>query len=153
MASEKIGIITCSNAANDLDCCAAPCLHDLNKRLGKFKDYSSESSLRLAGIITCPGCPTLAYPEKIMRKVNALANFKVTSIHFSFCMVALCPFLNKYIEIIGKAYPDIKLIKGTHEEHYTYEQFRENVKSAFDKKLKMNDLIFGKGTFADGSNT
>ena len=137
---EKIGIITCSNAANDLDCCAAPCLHDFYNRAGKFKDYSKDSSLQLAGIISCPGCPTLAYPEKIMRKVHALAKYELTAIHFTFCMVALCPFLNKYIEIIGKAYPEIKLVKGTHEEHYTYKQFRGHVKNAFDKNLKMNDI-------------
>jgi len=139
-AAEKIGIITCSNAVNDLDCCAAPCLNDFYNRAGKFKNYSEDSPLRLAGIISCPGCPTLAYPEKIMRKVNALAKFELTAIHFTFCMVALCPFLNKYMEIINEAYPDIKLVKGTHDEHYSYEEFRGRVKNAFDKNLKMNDI-------------
>ena len=140
MTTQKIGIITCSNAVNDLDCCAAPCLHDFHNRTGAFKNYPQDSSLILAGIINCSGCPTLAYPEKIMRKVDALAKFEVTSIHFTFCMVSLCPFLNKYMEIISKAYPGIRLVKGTHEEQYTHEQFREHVKTAFDKNLKMNDI-------------
>ena len=141
---EKIGIITCSNVANDLDCCAAPCLHDLYNRGGKFQDYPNDSSLRLTGIVSCAGCPTLAYPEKIMRKVNALHQSGVTSIHFTYCMVALCPFLNKYIDVISKAYPDITLVKGTHEADYTKEacaKFREDVKTALDKNLKMNDII------------
>jgi len=136
---EKIGIITCSNAVNDLDCCAAPCLRDLNSRAGSFKDYSK--NLQLAGIISCSGCPTLAYPEKIMRKVKSLIEFDVTAIHFSFCMVALCPFLNKYIEIIGELYPNVKLIKGAHETKLTQEQFCEYVKTAFENDLNMNDII------------
>ena len=59
-------------------------------------------------------------------------------------MVAICPFLNKYIEIISRGYPDIKLVKGTHEANYTKEacmKFREDVKTAFNKNLKMNDII------------
>ena len=44
---EKIGIITCSNVANDLDCCAAPCLHDLYNREGRFKDYPGYPYIKL----------------------------------------------------------------------------------------------------------
>ncbi|MCL2387425.1 MAG: CGGC domain-containing protein [Defluviitaleaceae bacterium] len=140
MHKEYIGIVTCSNAVNDLDCCSAPCLHDFECRTGKFSDYDKANS-SLVGIISCCGCPTLGYPEKIMRKINALVEFKVTAIHFSFCMVALCPFINKYIEIISSKYPEIKLVKGTHEERLTCEQFRDYVKAAFDGGYKMNDII------------
>ena len=141
---EKIGLITCSNVTNDLDCCAAACLQDIYNRRGRFKDYPKDSSLRLEGIVSCSGCPTLAYPEKIMRKVDTLTQSGVTSIHFTYCMVALCPFLNKYMEIIGSIYPDIKLVKGTHESDYSKDacaKFRKEVKTALDKNLKMNDII------------
>ena len=141
---ESIGIITCSNAVNDLDCCASPCLRDINNRAGSFKDYSE--NFQLSGIISCPGCPTLAYPEKIMRKVKSLVESEVTAIHFSFCMIALCPFLNKYIKIIEQSYPDIKLIKGTHETSLTQEQFCKYVKTAFENGLDMNDIITRKVT-------
>ena len=140
MPIERIGLITCSNAAFDLDCCAAPCLHDLNKRLGGFKIYPDETTVIFAGLISCAGCPTLAYPEKILRRINSLTRFEVTSIHFTYCMVALCPFLNKYIEIISKTYPDIKLVKGTHVERFAHEQFRGHVKNAFEKNLTTNDI-------------
>ena len=136
---ESIGIITCSNAVNDLDCCASPCLRDVNNRAGSFKDYPK--NLQLSGIISCPGCPTLAYPEKIKRKVKSLVESGVTTIHFSFCMVALCPFLNKYTKVIEQAYPNIKLIKGTHETSLTQEQFCKYVKTAFENGLDMNDVI------------
>ena len=137
--SEKIGIITCSNAVNDLDCCAAPCLRDICNRAGHFKDYPENACL--VGMLSCPGCPTSAYPEKIMRKVKSLAEFEVTAIHFSFCMVALCPFLNKYIKIIEAEYPHIKLVKGTHATSLTPGQFCKYVKTAFENDLNMNDII------------
>lgn len=139
MTSEKIGIITCSNAVNDLNCCAAPCLRDVNNRAGSFKDYSE--NLQLTGIISCPGCPTLAYPEKIMHKIESLVEFDIVAIHFSFCMVSLCPFLNKYLQIIKELHPDIKLIKGTHETNLTRSQFCKYVKAAFENDLNMNDVI------------
>jgi len=139
MGAEKIGIIQCSNAVNDLDCCASPCLRDFHDRAGCFKDYGED--VRLSGMISCPGCPTLAYPEKIMKKVKALVEFDITTIHFTFCMVSLCPFLNKYIKVIESAYPDLKLVKGTHETNLTGQQFCKYVKTAFEHDLKMNDII------------
>jgi len=143
--SEKIGIITCSNAATEMDCCAAPCLRDLNQHLGSFKEHH-ESPPILAGMITCAGCPTLAYPEKIMRKVKSLIEYKISTIHFSCCMVSLCPFLNKYIEIISEEYPDVRLIKGTHATTISHEQFREYFNIACRNHLNMNDIIKGRVT-------
>ena len=139
-ANEKIGIITCSSATFEMDCCAAVCLRDMHQHLGEFKKHHTTPPI-LAGMITCAGCPTLAYPEKIIRKVKMLAEFGVRTIHFSYCMVALCPFLNKYIEMIGKAYPDIRLIKGTHESSNSDGQFRAYVNAACKDGLSMNELI------------
>jgi len=138
--NEKIGIITCSNATIEMDCCAAPCLRDLNKHLGSFKEHHENPPI-LAGMITCAGCPTLAYPEKIMRKIKTLIEFEISTIHFSYCMVALCPFLNKYIKIIEKEYPDIRLIKGTHVSSLSSEQFRDYVNIACKNNLNMCDII------------
>jgi len=138
--NEKIGIITCSNATIEMDCCAAPCLRDLNNHLGSFKEHHENPPI-LAGMITCAGCPTLAYPEKIMRKVKTLAEFEISTIHFSYCMVALCPFLKKYIKIIEEEYPNIRLIKGTHVSSLSHEQFREYVNIAGKNNLNMCDII------------
>lgn len=143
MKTNKIGIITCSNATQELDCCSVSCLRDLNKKSGNFKRYNDEESLRLIGIISCAGCPTKAYPDKILRKVSSLVRFGVTSVHFSYCMVALCPFLPKYIAAINKAYPDLELIQGTHEAHITYEQFCSKVVNAIETNHCMSDIILG----------
>lgn len=144
MSSVKIGIITCSNATQELDCCSVSCLRDFNKRLGAFQMYPEDKLLRLVGIISCSGCPTIAYPEKILKKVDALASFGVSSIHFTYCMMALCPFRKKYAEIIKKHYPEINLVEGTHEAHITYKEFQDKVRCAFAENKSMSDIILKK---------
>ncbi|MBO8167893.1 MAG: CGGC domain-containing protein [Thermoanaerobacteraceae bacterium] len=144
MSEKRIAIITCSNATQELDCCSVSCLRDLYKRLGSFKRYPPEEPLRLIGIISCAGCPTVAYPEKILRKINSLVQFRVGYIHFTYCMVALCPFLKKYTDVIKKAYPNIELVEGTHEAHISHDEFREKVVCAFKSNKKMPDVILGR---------
>jgi predicted metal-binding protein len=110
----RIGIITCSNCTGELDCSSVVCLADMRKRKGFFAQYPAEERLDLVGIISCAGCPTVAAPRKILRRVRSLAEFRVEVIHFSYCMTALCPFKEKYARVIQEIYPDIKLVMGTH---------------------------------------
>lgn len=60
----RIGILTCSNATQDLGCSSASCLADFRKRRGAFADYPKDEPLDLVGIINCPGWPTLTGSEK-----------------------------------------------------------------------------------------
>ena len=140
----KIGIITCSNATQEMDCCSVSCLRDFNMRLGSFQEYDPDQPIRLVGIINCAGCPTRAYPEKILRKVDSLARFGVTNIHFTNCMTAFCPFIKGYIKTVSQKYPDIDLVEGTHEKHITDEDFREKLHCAFAANKKMPDIILGE---------
>ena len=111
----RIGIITCSNCTQECNCASVVCLGDLRKRRGFFAPYPQDEPLELIGIINCAGCPTAAAPEKILRRVRAIAEFKVEALHLSFCMTVICPFIKKYVQLIKKAYPEIKLVMGTHE--------------------------------------
>jgi hypothetical protein len=43
----KIGILTCSNATQDLGCSSVSCLANLRKRKGAFADYHEEETLTL----------------------------------------------------------------------------------------------------------
>ncbi len=141
----RIGILTCSNATQDLGCSSASCLADLRKRRGTFAAYPAEEPLNLTGIINCPGCPTLTGPDKLLQRIRALAEFRVDTIHFSFCVKALCPFQEKYREALEKAFPGIKIIVGTHQEHVTPEDFRKRVKKLFNQPRKtMIDVILDK---------
>jgi len=110
----RIGILTCSNCTQESNCASVVCLGDMRKRKGFFECYAEDEPLELIGIINCAGCPTLAAPEKILRRVRAVAEFKIDALHLSFCMTALCPFIKKYSDIIKEEYPNIELIMGTH---------------------------------------
>jgi predicted metal-binding protein len=132
----KIGILTCSNATQDLGCSSASCLADFRKRNGSFAAYPAEEKLTLSGIINCPGCPTLTGPDKLIQRVRALTDFGVDTIHFSFCVKALCPFKEKYKTALETSFPRVRIVVGTHEEHLSPDEFRERIKKLFCQPRK-----------------
>ena len=138
----RIGILTCSNATQDLGCSSVSCLADFRKRKGTFAQYPENEKLTLVGIINCPGCPTLTGPEKLLQRIRGLTEFKVDAIHFTYCMKALCPFKEKYKSALEEAFPKIKIVIGTHTEHVTPEEYRGRVKKLFCQPRKtMVDVI------------
>ena len=110
----RIGILTCSNCTQDTNCASVACLGDMRKRRGFFERYADEDRLDLIGMINCAGCPTLAAPEKILKRVRALAGYRLDALHFSYCMTALCPFIARYDRIIRDNYPELEIVHGTH---------------------------------------
>ncbi len=141
----RIGILTCSNATQDLGCSSVSCLADFRKRKGSFADYLADEPLDLVGIINCPGCPTLTGPDKLLMRIRGLTQFNVDAIHFSYCVKALCPFKEKYKNTLVKAFPNIKIVIGTHQEHIKPEEYRERVKKLFCQPRKaMVDVILDK---------
>jgi len=141
----RIGILTCSNATQDLGCSSVVCLADLRKRKGFFATYPQEESLDLVGIINCPGCPTLAGPEKLLQRIRALTEFRVQAIHFSNCIKHLCPFKEKYRLVLEKEFPEILLVMGTHAEQNTGEGLLELARGLFSQPRRtMVDVILNR---------
>jgi len=141
----RIGILTCNNATQDLGCSSVSCLADFRKRKGAFGEYDENETLVLVGIINCPGCPTLAGADKLIKRIRALTDFRVDTIHFSNCIKALCPFKEKYRISIEQSFAGIRVMIGTHEEHITSEEFRDRVKRVFCQPQKsMVDIILNK---------
>ncbi|HTZ18907.1 MAG TPA: CGGC domain-containing protein [Dissulfurispiraceae bacterium] len=141
----KIGILTCSNATQDLGCSSVACLADFRKRKGTFADYPPDEKLTLTGIINCPGCPTLTGPDKLLQRIRSLTAFGVDTIHFTYCMKALCPFKDKYKAALEGAFPDVRIVIGTHEEHVTPEEYRKRIKKVFCRpRITMADVILNK---------
>ncbi|MBW2467574.1 MAG: CGGC domain-containing protein [Deltaproteobacteria bacterium] len=142
----RIGILTCSNCIQEANCAAVVCLGDMRKRRGFFERYKNEEKLDLIGIINCAGCPTLAAPEKIIKRVKALAEYRLDALHFAFCMVALCPFLKKFQAVINDTYPELEIVLGTHIPK-DKKQFRKNVKELLCPTVceiqDMNNIIRG----------
>jgi predicted metal-binding protein len=141
----RIGILTCSNATQDLGCSPVSCLADLRKRRGTFAEYTAKEPLDLVGIINCPGCPTLTGPDKLLQRIRALTEFRVDAIHFSNCVKALCPFQEQYRKALNEAIPKITIVIGTHQERITPEEFRQRVKRLFcQPKKSMTDVILNR---------
>ena len=142
----KIGILTCSNCTQDTNCASVVCLGDMRKRRGLFEKYKDEEKLELIGIINCAGCPTLAAPEKILKRVKALAEYRLDALHFSYCMTALCPFLKKYEKAIKENYPELTIVHGTHTPR-NKETFQKEIKELLCPTISavqdMNDVIKG----------
>ncbi len=142
----RIGIITCSNCTQESHCASVVCLGDLRKRRGFFEQYPRDEPLDLIGIISCAGCPTTAAPEKILKRVRAVAEFKIDALHLSFCMTAVCPFIKLYVESIKKAFPQINIVMGTHKP-IDKERFRQGLKELLCQTITspqtMNDMIKG----------
>jgi predicted metal-binding protein len=142
----RIGIITCSNCTQESNCASVVCLGDMRKRWGCFDRYPKDEPLDLVGIINCAGCPTLAALEKILKRVRAVAEFRIDALHLSFCMVTLCPFVNSYINLINREFPGIIIVKGTHQPT-DRDRFQRGVKELLCQTLArpqtMNDLIRG----------
>jgi predicted metal-binding protein len=142
----RIGILTCSNCTQETNCASVVCLADMRKRRGFFEQYPQEEPLDLFGIINCAGCPTLAAPEKILKRVRALTEFRLDALHLSFCMVTLCPFIKPYATLIKREFPDINIVMGTHKP-MEREQFTRGVKELLCQTLTrpqtMTDMIRG----------
>jgi predicted metal-binding protein len=149
----RVGILTCSNSTQECNCGSVVCLADMRKRRGFFDTYSKDEPVDLIGIINCAGCPTAAAPEKILKRVRALADFGIDTLHFSFCMVALCPFIKQYEKVIGSAYPDLKIVAGTHKP-IDKDEFRRGVKELLCQTIKkpqdMTSLVKGTLELPDG---
>lgn len=141
----RIGILTCSNATQDLGCSSVSCLADMRKRRGAFASYPADEPLDLVGIINCPGCPTLTGADKLMQRIRALTEFKIDAVHLSYCMKALCPFKEKYKSSLEEKFPNINFVVGTHEEHITTAEFKKRVKNVFNQQRKtMVDIILNR---------
>jgi predicted metal-binding protein len=143
----RIGILTCSNCTQDTNCASVVCLGDMRKRRGFFEVYPPDEPLDLTGIINCAGCPTLAAPEKILKRVRAVAEFRLDALHLSFCMVTLCPFIKSYSALIKREFPGINLLMETHQP-VDRDRFKRGVKELLCQTLAapqtMNDLIRGR---------
>lgn len=140
----RIGILSCSNCTQETDCSMIACLRDFRRRKGFFKRYPANEPLNLVGVINCAGCPTNAVPEKILKKVRALASFKLDALHLAYCMVVLCPFQNTYQKVISAAYPDLEIIAGTHTPVDSSEfkrGMRELLSPALIRPMAMTDLM------------
>jgi predicted metal-binding protein len=111
---KRVAILNCTNTTQDMGCSACMCLDNINNTAGNFARYKEDGGAQLVGIINCAGCPTSVAPEKLLNRVKALTCLGVNAIHLSSCVVAVCPFKNKYLDMLRKEFPGIEIVEGTH---------------------------------------
>lgn len=123
----KIGMLFCNNMKSDIGCSSVLCFNQLNKKEGAFDKYKDEETLELVGTMNCAGCPTSVGAGKILGQVRPLVEISgADAIHFSSCMVNICPFVNKYKKVIEEEYPNVKIVLGTHYSDNEEEMKKEN---------------------------
>ncbi|HOP85025.1 MAG TPA: CGGC domain-containing protein [Syntrophorhabdaceae bacterium] len=111
----KIGILTCSNTTQELGCSSYLCFQDFNERAGAFARYKDlDDKPVIAGIINCAGCPTAHAPEKLLGRIKSLTEIGLNAIHLATCVTLLCPFKERYLNMLKNTFPDIDFIEGTH---------------------------------------
>jgi len=125
---KRVGILTCANASLKLSCCSALCKSDFKNRDGMFKSYPKDRELDLISIASCPGCPTDVAPGSLLRVVTALAK-TAQIIHFSSCIVALCPFKEKLMAPLKNKFPAITFIAGTHDTMTAGDEFWDKIRN------------------------
>ena len=135
MKCARVGILTCSNTTKVLDCSVGACLRDMYERKGAFEKYQDQE-IELAGLIACNGCPTVAGPATIVPRVESLIQSGAKHVHLSYCMLALCPFVKKYIRAVQDAFPETEVVLGTHEPHQSEQQFRCAVGAMLEDRRK-----------------
>lgn len=111
----KIGILTCSNTTQELGCSSYLCFQEFNEGTGAFNRYADKvDKTVIAGIINCAGCPTAHAPEKLLGRIKSLTEIGLNSIHLATCVTLLCPFKERYLNMLKNNFPDIEFVEGTH---------------------------------------
>lgn len=111
---KRVAILNCTNTTQEMGCSAFMCLENIYKSAGSFDRYKVDGGAQLVGIINCSGCPTIIAPEKLLNRVKALTVLGVDAVHLSSCIVSICPYKNKYLEMLRKEFPGIEFVEGTH---------------------------------------
>jgi predicted metal-binding protein len=135
MKKKKLGILTCSNMTQILDCPVGGCLRDMNNREGAFEAYYN-ADIELIGTISCNGCPTRTGANVILPRIEGLLHYGMTHLHLSYCMLVLCPFVKKYEKLIKAKFTDLKVVMGTHEPHQTEDEFRSQIELRLTERQK-----------------
>ena len=86
---KRIGILTCSNATQEVGCCSMGCLQAAHEGTGQFAEQVQDGKNPMVmGIINCAGCPSISGFDKILNRVKNLAEMGAEAIHMSSCMLS-----------------------------------------------------------------
>ena len=111
---EKILIVGCKRAMNDVCIGCSRCLVGFNRREGHFEIYKDKQA-EVMGLLNCGDCPGATIVTRLaqVNLWNAPMDEKPTKVHIAPCIIDHCPHKETIIGKI-KAKVAVEVIEGTH---------------------------------------
>jgi predicted metal-binding protein len=111
---EKIVIVGCKRAMDDVCIGCSRCIVALNRKEGEFSRYKDVEA-ELLGLLNCGDCPGAAIVTRLaqLNLWNAPMGEKPTKIHIGPCITDHCPHKDTIVNKV-KAKAGIEVIEGTH---------------------------------------
>ncbi|OGL48230.1 MAG: metal-binding protein [Candidatus Schekmanbacteria bacterium RBG_13_48_7] len=111
---EKILIVGCKKAMDDVCIGCSRCLVGFNRKEGEFARYKGKNA-EITGLLNCGDCPGAALVTRLkqVQLWNAPMQEKVTKIHVGPCIIDHCPYKDVLLQKM-RAKSGIEVIEGTH---------------------------------------
>jgi len=111
---EKILIVGCKRAMDDVCIGCSRCMVGFNRREGEFSRYK-EKDAELIGLLNCGDCPGAGIVPRLAQVSlwNKPMNENVTKVHIAPCLVDHCPYKETIVKKI-KAKAGVEVIEGAH---------------------------------------
>lgn len=111
---EKILIVGCKKAMDDVCIGCSRCLVGFNRRAGAFERYKDQDA-QLLGLINCGDCPGATIVTRLaqVKLWNAPMNEKPTKVHVAPCILDHCPYKEDILRKLH-AKAGVELVEGAH---------------------------------------
>ncbi|MBW1776856.1 MAG: CGGC domain-containing protein [Deltaproteobacteria bacterium] len=111
---EKILIVGCKRAMDDVCIGCSRCMVGFNRREGAFARYKDQDT-ELVGLLNCGDCPGATIVTRLaqVNLWNKPLEEKVTKVHVGPCITDHCPYKETILNKI-KAKAGVEVIEGTH---------------------------------------
>ena len=111
---EKILIVGCKKAMDDVCIGCSRCLVGFNRRAGEFSRYEANGA-EIMGLLNCGDCPGATIVTRLaqVNLWNKPLDEKPTKIHIGPCITDHCPYQETLVNKI-KAKSGIEVIEGCH---------------------------------------
>jgi predicted metal-binding protein len=111
---EKILIVGCKRAMDDVCIGCSRCMVGFNRREGDFGAYKNKEA-EIIGLLNCGDCPGATIVTRLVQVNlwNRSMEEKVSKIHIGPCITDHCPHKETIISKI-KAKSGVEVIEGTH---------------------------------------
>ncbi|TIH14048.1 CGGC domain-containing protein [Marinifilum sp. JC120] len=113
MGKEKIVILGCSQAMDDICIGCSRCMVGFNRRTGEFENCAEDAEL--TAIVGCGGCPGSGIVTRMahMKLWNAPMDEVPNKVYVAPCITMHCPHKDVLLKKI-KAKAGCEVIEGTH---------------------------------------